>query len=179
MGHWKTKREFLYSEDAASLIIDLMEVSEKIIYKYTKGKFSHINIGFGEDYKISDLVKKLVKISGFRGKIIYNTNYPDGVKRKLLSIKLLKKICPSSFSNIIRKKSKFDYYIKKEYLNFSKETIKNLKKTAHIIYPFDLKKNINPWSIGNNLYYALKINTRLKNIYMDIFEKIYPERMIF
>ena len=103
-GTGKPKREFLYSEDAASLIIDLMEVSEKIIYKYTKGKFSHINIGFGEDYKISDLVKKLVKISGFRGKIIYNTNYPDGVKRKLLSIKLLKKICPSSFSNIIRKK---------------------------------------------------------------------------
>lgn len=129
-GTGKPKREFLYSEDAASLIIDLMEISEKKIFKFTKGKFSHINIGFGEDYKISDLVKKLIKISGFKGKIIYNTNYPDGVKRKLLSIKLLKKISPSSFSNIIKKKSKFDYYIKKEYLNFSKDTIKKFEKNS-------------------------------------------------
>ena len=31
-----------------------------------------------------------------------------------------------------------------------------MKKTAHIIYPFNLKKDINPWSIGNNIFHALK-----------------------
>ena len=38
----------------------------------------------------------------------------------------------------------------------------NLKKTAHIVYPFDLSKNINPWSIGNNIYKALKNNFKIK-----------------
>ena len=75
-----------------------MELSEKDIYKHTKGKFSHINIGIGKDYKISSLVKKLAKLSKFKGKIIYNSKYPDGVKRKLLNIKL-KKILPDLFQN--------------------------------------------------------------------------------
>ena len=42
---------------------------------------------------------------------------------------------------------------------------KNSKKTVHIVYPFDLKKKINPWSIGNNIFFALKkdFNTKVYN----------------
>ena len=65
-----------------------METTEKKIFKYTKGQFSHINIGNGFDIKISDIVKKLKKISNFDGKIVYNKKYPDGVRRKLLDINL-------------------------------------------------------------------------------------------
>ena len=134
-GSGKPKREFLYSEDAASIIIDLMEISENKIYRHTKGQFSHINIGLGKDYKISELVKKLVKISNFKGKIMYNSKYPDGVKRKLLNIKLLKKISPNSFSKIVTNKKKFDYYLKKEYLNFTEKTIKKFEKNSSYNLP--------------------------------------------
>ncbi len=129
-GTGKPLREFLYSRDAARIIIDLMELSEKDIYKHTKGKFSHINIGIGKDYKISDLVKKLVKVSNFKGKIIYNSKYPNGVKRKLLNIKLLKKILPNSISKITSNKGKFDYYLEKEYLNLTESTLKKFEKDS-------------------------------------------------
>ena len=51
-----------------------------------------------------------------------------------------------------------------------------MKKTAHIIYPFDLKKNINPWSIGNNLYYALRNKYKIKIYTWTSLRKIYPEK---
>ena len=51
-----------------------------------------------------------------------------------------------------------------------------MKKTAHIIYPFDLKKNINPWSIGNNLYYALRKKYNIKIYTWTSLRKIYPEK---
>ena len=52
----------------------------------------------------------------------------------------------------------------------------NLTKTAHLIYPFDLKKNINPWSIGNNISIALKDKYKIKNYYWTSIEKIYPKK---
>ena len=51
-----------------------------------------------------------------------------------------------------------------------------MKKTAHIIYPFDLKKKINPWSIGNNLYYALSKNYKIKTYTWTSLKKIYPNK---
>jgi len=52
----------------------------------------------------------------------------------------------------------------------------NLVKTAHLIYPFDLKKNINPWSIGNNIGIALQDKYKIKNYYWTSLEKIYPNK---
>ncbi len=51
-----------------------------------------------------------------------------------------------------------------------------MKKTVHIIYPFDLKKKINPWSIGNNIYYALKDQYNVKTYTWTSLEKIYPKK---
>jgi len=56
------------------------------------------------------------------------------------------------------------------------QNLLNLKKTAHIIYPFDLKKKINPWSIGNNISFALKKNFLIKNYYWTSLEKINPKK---
>tara|TARA_B100001175_G_C19514158_1_gene646082 strand:- start:5341 stop:6459 length:1119 start_codon:yes stop_codon:yes gene_type:complete len=52
----------------------------------------------------------------------------------------------------------------------------NLTKTVHLIYPSDLKKNINPWSIGNNISIALKDKYKIKNYYWTSIEKIYPNK---
>ena len=51
-----------------------------------------------------------------------------------------------------------------------------MKKTLHLIYPFDLKKKINPWSIGNNIYHALKNDFKIINYNWMSFGKIYPNK---
>ncbi len=51
-----------------------------------------------------------------------------------------------------------------------------MKKTAHIIYPFNPKKNINPWSIGNNLYLTLKKKYKVKLYTWTSLEKIDPNK---
>ncbi len=52
---------------------------------------------------------------------------------------------------------------------------KNLKKTLHLVYPFDLDNKINPWSIGNNINYSLADKYRIKNYNWMSFGKINPK----
>ncbi len=52
--------------------------------------------------------------------------------------------------------------------------LKKTKRTIHLIYPFDLKKNINPWSIGNNVFYSLKDKFKFKFYSWTSIEKIIP-----
>ncbi|GMU86054.1 MAG: GDP-L-fucose synthase [Ignavibacteriales bacterium] len=75
-------REFMYVEDLASALAFLLEnVDSKDIY----GKdITHINIGTGSDVTISALAELVKDITGFQGKIIYDTSKPDGTPRKLM-----------------------------------------------------------------------------------------------
>ena len=60
--------------------------------------------------------------------------------------------------------------------NLQNKLSKSLKKTAHIVYPFDLNKKINPWSIGNNLYLALKEKYNIKIYNWTSIQKIIPNK---
>lgn len=74
-GTGTPKREFLYVED----------FSEALIFLANNYNNSYrLNIGSGEEVSISELADKIKSIIGYRGKIIFNPNYPDGSKRKLL-----------------------------------------------------------------------------------------------
>lgn len=129
-GSGRPRREFLHSSCAANIIIDLIETSEKHILKFTKGNYSHINIGSGVDYTISEIVKKLVKVTNYKGKIIFNKNFPDGVKRKLLNIDLLKNVSPKSYLRIKKNIDEFDLNLKKEYEKITTKTFKKFKKNS-------------------------------------------------
>jgi len=50
-----------------------------------------INIGSGEETKISDLAETIKRLSGFSGEIVYNTGRFVGVRRKVLDITKAKK----------------------------------------------------------------------------------------
>jgi GDP-L-fucose synthase len=126
-GTGKCKREFLYSIDAANMILDILEANEKRILKFTGGKFSHINIGTGKDYSINEIAKIVKKISGFKGKIINNKNFPDGVKRKVLNINLFNKICPNSKNST---KKIFEKNIKKVYQKLNDKKFKFSKNST-------------------------------------------------
>jgi len=46
----------------------------------------HINVGSGIEISIKDLAIKIADIVGYNGKIIWNSNYPNGTPRKVLDI---------------------------------------------------------------------------------------------
>lgn len=77
-GTGKPTREFLYVEDAAEAIILATE-------RYNKPE--PVNIGAGFEISIKDLVGLIVKLTGFKGKIIWDTSKPDGQPRRCLDIK--------------------------------------------------------------------------------------------
>jgi len=74
-GTGKPSREFIYVEDAAEGILLATE-------KYNKNE--PINIGAGFEITIKDLVNLIVKFTGFKGKIIWDTSKPDGQPRRML-----------------------------------------------------------------------------------------------
>jgi len=74
-GSGTATREFFYVEDAAEAIILAME-------RYNKS--DPVNIGAGFEISIKDLVDLIVKLTGFKGEIIWDTSKPDGQPRRVL-----------------------------------------------------------------------------------------------
>ncbi len=76
-GSGSPRREFLFCEDAADASIFAMENSDELENR-------HYNIGTGKDYSIKELANIIKSIIGYDGKILWDTNKPDGTPRKLL-----------------------------------------------------------------------------------------------
>jgi len=74
-GTGKASREFFYVEDAVEAIIMATK-------KYDKP--DPVNIGAGFEVTIKELVGLIAKITGFEGKIIWDTTKPDGQPRRSL-----------------------------------------------------------------------------------------------
>ena len=74
-GTGKPTREFLYVEDAAEGILLATE-------KYSKS--DPVNLGAGFEISIKELVKLIAKLTGFKGKIIWDKSKPDGQPRRCL-----------------------------------------------------------------------------------------------
>ena len=49
-------------------------------------------MGTGKDISIKELANKIAKLSGFKGKIIWDKDKPDGTPRKLLDISKIKSL---------------------------------------------------------------------------------------
>tara|TARA_A100001011_G_scaffold60615_1_gene60415 strand:+ start:658 stop:1626 length:969 start_codon:yes stop_codon:yes gene_type:complete len=90
-GSGKPKREFLYVDDMAHAAIHIMNLDKKIYDHHTKKMFSHINVGSGREISIKKLAEVIKDIVGYKGQIKFDKNKPDGVSRKFLDSKLLKK----------------------------------------------------------------------------------------
>ena len=64
-------------------------------------------------------------------KIIFEKKYPDGVKRKLLDISLLKKISPKLINKLTYSDKEFENKIKKIFLSLNYKTFKKLEKKSY------------------------------------------------
>lgn len=76
-GTGNVTREFLYVDDCAEAIILAAE-------KYEKE--DPVNIGSGIEISVKDLVKLIMKLTGFKGKVVWDSSKPDGQPRKFLDI---------------------------------------------------------------------------------------------
>jgi GDP-L-fucose synthase len=76
-GTGRATREFLYVDDAAVGIVSASE-------KYNKSE--PVNIGAGFEISIKDLVKLIVKLTGYKGKVVWDKSKPDGQPRRRLDI---------------------------------------------------------------------------------------------
>jgi GDP-L-fucose synthase len=74
-GTGNPTREFLYVEDCADAIVLATE-------KYNKSE--PVNIGAGFEISIKDLVELIVDLTGFKGKITWDSTKPDGQPRRML-----------------------------------------------------------------------------------------------
>lgn len=81
-GTGKATREFLYAEDAAEGILLAAE-------KYNKP--DPVNLGAGFEISIKDLVELIVKLTGFKGEILWDATKPDGQPRRMLDVSRAKK----------------------------------------------------------------------------------------
>jgi GDP-L-fucose synthase len=81
-GTGKASREFLYVEDAAEAIILVAE-------KYDKAE--PVNIGAGKEITIRELVELVADLTGYEGKIVWDTSKPDGQPRRCLDTSRAKK----------------------------------------------------------------------------------------
>lgn len=74
-GTGNPTREFLYAEDAAEGILLASE-------RYNKP--DPVNLGAGFEISIKDLVGLIVKLTSFKGRILWNSGMPDGQPRRML-----------------------------------------------------------------------------------------------
>ena len=86
-GTGKPLREFMHVDDMADACIHILKLSEEYYKNY-----SFVNVGTGNEISIKELAALISKISGFKGKIIFDNSKPDGTMRKLLDVSLLNKL---------------------------------------------------------------------------------------
>tara|TARA_B100001769_G_scaffold275246_1_gene276552 strand:+ start:3432 stop:4373 length:942 start_codon:yes stop_codon:yes gene_type:complete len=82
-GSGKPKREVMFVDDIADACIYFMRKKTKTVL---------INVGTGKDMSINDFAKIIMKYLEVKLKIVNNRKMPDGVKRKLLDVRLSRKL---------------------------------------------------------------------------------------
>lgn len=79
-GSGTPMREFLFADDLAAACYFLMQ---------TYNEPHLINIGTGEDLTIKKLALMIQETIGYQGKLVFDTNKPDGTPRKLMDVSKL------------------------------------------------------------------------------------------
>ncbi len=89
-GSGTPMREFLHVDDMASASVHVMELDNSAYAANTKPMLSHINVGTGVDCTIRELAETVARVTGFDGKLIFDSAKPDGTPRKLMDVSRLK-----------------------------------------------------------------------------------------
>jgi len=84
-GSGTPMREFLYVDDMAQASLFVHDLSNETFAKFTKPMLSHVNIGSGDEVTIKELAEIMKSVVGFTGKVVFDSDKPDGSPRKKLN----------------------------------------------------------------------------------------------
>ena len=88
-GSGTPMREFLHVDDMAAASVHVMELDEATYRDKTQPMCSHINVGTGVDCTIRELAESVARVTGFAGRLVFDSSKPDGSLRKLLDVSRL------------------------------------------------------------------------------------------
>jgi GDP-L-fucose synthase len=91
-GSGNARREFLFVDDMADACLFILEMKKGTYLENTEPMLSHINIGSGVDFKISEVAQMIKKVIGFKGDLVFDSSKPDGAPRKLIDVSRLTKM---------------------------------------------------------------------------------------
>jgi len=84
-GDGQSYREFIYVNDLARILLELVdkpEIPDKII------------VSGRDEHRIADVVDMMVDIAGFDGNVVYQTDQPNGQRRRPSSKKVIDELLP-------------------------------------------------------------------------------------
>lgn len=85
-GSGAPMREFLHVDDMAAASVHVMELDRASLNVHTTPMLSHINVGTGKDCSIRELAETVAHVTGFQGRLIFDSSKPDGTPRKLMDV---------------------------------------------------------------------------------------------
>ena len=83
-GTGSALREFLHVDDMAAASIHIMGITPEIFNENIAPMCSHVNVGSGVDCSIKELTEIIARVTGFHGKVTWDSSKPDGAPRKLM-----------------------------------------------------------------------------------------------
>ncbi|MDO3720311.1 GDP-L-fucose synthase [Marinobacter sp. chi1] len=91
-GSGKPMREFLHVDDMAAASVHVMELDDATYQAHSEPMLSHINVGTGVDCTIRELAETVARVTGYQGKLVFDSSKPDGTPRKLMDVSRLKSL---------------------------------------------------------------------------------------
>ena len=88
-GSGKPMREFLHVDDMAAASLFVADLDAATYAANTQEMLSHINVGSGTDVTIRELAETVARVTGFAGRLAFDTSKPDGTPRKLMDVSRL------------------------------------------------------------------------------------------
>lgn len=88
-GSGTPMREFLHVDDMAAACLHVMELDVETYQANTQAMLSHINVGTGVDCTIRELAETIANVTGFAGRLTFDSSKPDGTPRKLMDVSRL------------------------------------------------------------------------------------------
>lgn len=88
-GSGKPMREFLHVDDMAEASLFVLDLPRDVYAAQTHPMQSHINVGTGRDISIAALAQMVAEVTGFKGRLVFDTSKPDGTMRKLMDVSRL------------------------------------------------------------------------------------------
>ena len=89
-GSGTPMREFLHVDDMAAASVYVMNLDDAVYRSNTQPMLSHINVGTGVDCTIRELAETVARVTGFKGRLVFDSTKPDGAPRKLMDVSRLK-----------------------------------------------------------------------------------------